>query len=84
MLVHRSYSSLLFGSAVQPDSGRIFGDTSIIGRTRLDGMVIDLMELGGQRCQLHTGITKRMQAENCVRKMKTTKGSGFFFFLFTI
>lgn len=65
MLVHKNYSSLLSGSAIQPDSGGNLGDTGIIGRTGLNGMVIDLTKLGGQTWQLHLHIRQRIQAENC-------------------
>lgn len=64
MLIHRSCSSLFSVPDIQPDSVGILGDTSITGRTRLNGMVIDFMKLGGQRWQLHIAITKRTQVEN--------------------
>lgn len=63
---------------IQPDSVGILGDTSITGRTRLNGMVIDFLKLGGQRWQIHIAVKKRTQAEDC-KENEENKRARFFF-----
>lgn len=62
---------------MQPDSGGNLGDTGITGRTRLNGMVIDL-KLGGQTWQLHLCVRQRIQAENCEENKENRRARVFF------
>lgn len=55
------------------------GDTGIIGGTRQNGMVIDLMKLGGQTWQLHLHIIQHIMLK-IVRKVKEIEGTGLFSF----
>lgn len=79
MLVLKIYSSFLSSSATHPDSGGNLGDTGIIGKKILNGMAMDLMNLGGHTWQFPLHIMHRKQAEN-LRKTKKTEELGFFHF----